>query len=227
MNKKGHKWLTTFNNQYGQFKYLVIPFGLCNAPDIFQDYINKSLWKYLDVFCTAYLDNILIYSKKSGDYAGQMLQVLRRLHEQRLQVDIDKCKFLTKRVKYLGMIVTIKGIKMDLDKIKAVQNWEALTSIKEIQAFLGFANFYCQFIPNFSKLSQSLVSAIKRSHYITKSGNKKIKYDLFEWNNERQKAFEGLKQAFTTSPVLAHYDPALETWIETNASNYVIARVLS
>ena len=116
---------------------------------------------------------------------------------------------------------------MDPKKTKADQIWKALTSVKEIQTFLEFANFYYQFIPDFFKLSQSLVNAIKKSYYITKSSNKKVKYKSFEWKDKRQKAFKDLKQAFTTALVLAHYNPALKTWLETNASNFVIRGVLS
>ena len=149
--KKNHKWLTAFNSRYGQFEYLVMPFGLCNAPGTFQGYINESLREYLDVFCTAYLDNVLIYSSKEEDHASHVLQVLRRLHKRGLQVNIDKCEFNTTRVKYLGMIVTTNSIKMDLEKVEAIQKWEPLSSVKDVQAFLGFANFYQRFIPNFLK----------------------------------------------------------------------------
>ena len=140
--KKGHKRLTAFNSRYGQFEYLVMSFGLCNAPETFQGYINKSLREYLDVFCTAYLDDVLIYSGREEDHADHVLQVLRRLHERELQVDIDKCEFNTMRVKYLGMIVTTNGIEIDTKKVEAVQKWEAPSTVKEVQAFLGFANFY-------------------------------------------------------------------------------------
>ena len=99
--REGHEGLTAFNSRYGQFQYLVMPFGLCNAPGTFQDYINESLREYLDLFCTAYLDDILIYSSKEEDHAGHVLKVLRTLHERGLQVDIDKCEFSTTRVKYL------------------------------------------------------------------------------------------------------------------------------
>ena len=75
--KEGHKWLTAFNSRYGQFEYLVMPFGLCNAPGTFQDYINEFLREYLDVFCTAYLDNVLIYSTKEKDHEDYVLQVLK------------------------------------------------------------------------------------------------------------------------------------------------------
>ena len=140
--KEGHKWLTVFNSRYGQFEYLVMPFGLCNAPKTFQRYINESLREYLDVFCTAYLDDVLIYSNNEAEHADHVLQMLRRLHERGLQLDINKCKFNTTRVKYLGMIVTTNGIEMDTKKVKAVQKWEAPSTVKKVQAFLGFANFY-------------------------------------------------------------------------------------
>ena len=170
--KKSHKWLTAFNSKYGQFESLVILFGLCNAPGTFQDYIHEFLWEYLDMFCTAYLDDVLIYSTKKN-YASHVLQMLKCLYEQSLQVDIDKCEFSMKKIKYLNMIVTIDGIKMDMEKTEAIQRWEVPTSMKKVQAFLGFANFYRWFIPSFSKISQPLVDATKRSQYVTKFGKKK------------------------------------------------------
>ena len=109
-----------------------MPFGLCNAPGTFQGYINESLRKYLDVFCTAYLDDILIYSTKKEDHASHVLQVLRRLHERGLQINIDKCEFSTTKVKYLGMIVTTSSVKMDHKKTEAIEKWEAPTTVKEV-----------------------------------------------------------------------------------------------
>ena len=157
-----------------------MPFRLCNAPGTFQSYINESLRKYFDVFCTAYLDDVLIYSTKEEDHTGHVLQVLRRLHERGLQVDIDKCEFSTTRVKYLGMIVTTDGVEMDLKKTEAIQRWEALRMVKEIQAFLGFANFYRRLIANFSTKVKPLVGLTKGKQYTTKSGKKKVKYETFD-----------------------------------------------
>ena len=225
--KEDHEWLTAFNSRYGQFEYLVMPFGLCNAPGTFQGYINESLREFLDVFCTAYLDDVLIYSGREKDHASHVLQVLRRLHERRLQVDIDKCEFNTTRVKYLGMIATTDGIEMDTKKVDAIQKWEALSSVKDVQAFLSFANFYRRFIPDFSRKVKLLNELTKGTQYTTRSGNKKIKYGVFQWSTECQEAFEDLKRAFTTAPVSAHYDSSLETWVETNASDFVVAGVLS
>ena len=95
------------------------------------------------MFCMASLDDVLIYSTKEEDHADHVLQVLRRLYKRRLQVDIDKYEFNTMKVKYLGMIVTTNSIEMDTKKVEAIQKWEALFTVKEVQAFLGFANFYC------------------------------------------------------------------------------------
>ena len=225
--KEGHELLTAFNSRYGQFEYLVMPFGLCNAPRTFQGYIKESLREYLDVFCTAYLDDVLIYSSREEDHASYVLQVLRRLHKRGLQIDVDKCEFNTTRVKYLGMIVTTNGIEMDTEKVEAIQKWEAPLSVKDVQAFLRCANFYRRFIPSFSAKVKPLNELTKGTQYTTKSGKKKIKYGPFEWSEACQQAFEGLKRAFTTAPVLAHYDSSLEMWVETDASDFVVAGVLS
>ena len=209
--RESHKWLTAFNSRYDQFKYLVMPFRLCNAPRTFQKYINESLRKYFDIFYTAYLDDVFIYSIKEEDYADYVLQVLKRLYRQELQIDIDKCKFSTTKVKYLSMIVTTNGIEIDAEKVKAIQRWKTPSSMKKVQMFLRFANFYRQFILSFLKISQLLVDATKRSQYTTKFGNKKIRYESFKWIEAREKAFKDLKKAFTTALVLAHYNSFLET----------------
>ena len=153
--------------------------------------------------------------------------MLRRLHKRGLQVDIDKCEFNTTRVKYLGMIVTTNGIEMDPEKTDAVQKWEAPSTVKEVQAFLGFANFYCRFISDFARKVKPLNELTKGTQYTTKKDTKKIRYEAFDWNEACQQAFEDLKRAFTTAPVLAHYNSSLETWVETDASDFVVAGVLS
>jgi patatin-like phospholipase/acyl hydrolase len=127
-----------------------MPFGLCNAPGTFQSYINKSVMEFLDVCCTAYLDDILIYSEDPSKHESQVLAILKRLLDRGLYVDINKCEFGVNDVKYLGLVVSIDSIKIDPEKVKAVQEWEMPKSTKDVLAFLGFANFYCRFIHNFS-----------------------------------------------------------------------------
>ena len=225
--KEGHEWLTAFNTRYGQFEYLVMPFGLCNAPSTFQSYINSSLREYLDYFVTAYLDDILIFSDTESEHIEQVLKVLRRLKERGLQLDIDKCEFSVPEVKYLGMYVGVNGVRMDPEKVSAILEWRTPESVKEVQSFLGFANFYRRFIEGFSKKVRCLIELTKGEQYVSKSGKRRVKYKDFHWTTECQKAFEDMKQAFTSAPILAHYDPARETWVETDASDFVVSGVLS
>ena len=225
--REGDEWLTAFNTRYGQFEYLVMPFGLCNAPATFQSYINSSLQEYLDQFTTAYLDDVLIYSETKEEHEKQVLKVLRRLRERGLQLDIDKCEFFVSEVKYLGMYVGINGIRMDPEKVEAILNWKTPESVKEVQSFLGFANFYRRFIFEYSKKVRCLTELTKGEHYTIKGGKKRTRYNDFIWSDKCQSAFEELKQAFVNAPILAHYDPTLETWVETDASDSVIAGVLS
>ena len=123
---------------------------------------------------------MLIYSGKDKNYADHVFLVLRHLHKHELQVDIDKCKFNTTKVKYLGMIVTTDSRKVDTKKIDAIQKWKAPSVAKDVQAFLSFANFYCCFISGFSKKIKPLNELTKSTQYTTRSENKTIKYAAFE-----------------------------------------------
>ena len=148
--KEGQEWMTVFNTRHSQFEYLVMPFGLCNAPGVFQSYINNSLHEYLNVFCTAYLDNMLVYSTNEEEHTKHVLKVLKQLWDRSLQVNADKCKFSVKRVKYLGLIISTDSISMDPKKVQCILDWKIPNSVKDVQAFLGFLNFYKQFVEQFS-----------------------------------------------------------------------------
>ena len=110
--------MTVFNMRHNQFEYLIMPFSLCNTPETFQSYINNLLHKYLNVFCTAYLNNVLIYSIKEEKYMGHVLNILKRLWDYGLQVDIDKCEFSVTQVKYCDLIISTNGISMDFEKVQ-------------------------------------------------------------------------------------------------------------
>jgi hypothetical protein len=122
------------------------------------------LFPYLDEFCTAYVDNILIFSEDSAKYYEHVTQVLEKLKSAGLQANIKKSEFFVTKTKFLEYIISTKGIAVDPDKILAVMKWERPTKIKELQSFLGFCNFYRLFIENFSrmtKLLHQLTTAIK------------------------------------------------------------------
>jgi hypothetical protein len=118
--KEKHEWLTTFNTRYGQFEYLVMSFELCNASATFQSYINTTLQDYLNHFCIAYIDDILVYSFDKKEHAKHVLKVLRRLKERGLQLDIDKCAFGVDEVLYLELIISTREVRMNSEKIQII-----------------------------------------------------------------------------------------------------------
>ena len=212
--REGDEKLTAFRTRFGLFEYLVMPFGLCNGPASFQHFINDTLREYLDNFCTAYLDDILIYSEFEAEHEIHVKRILAKLRKAGLQIDITKCEFHVTEVKYLGLIVTTSGIKMDPAKIETIVNWSTPKNVKDVQSFLGFANFYRRFVFRFSKIADPLTK-------LTKKDTK------FLWDDKCQKAFDLMKNAFTSDKILMHYDPDQKIVVETDASDYVSAGILS
>ncbi len=134
--------LTTFRTRYGAYKCKVLPFGLTNGPSTYQRYMNDVLFDYLDDFCTAYLDDILIYSEDPLEHEAHVKKVLDRLWAAGLQADIKKSEFGVTRTKYLGFIISTDSIEVDPSKTEVVRNWKEPKTVKGIQSFLGFCNFY-------------------------------------------------------------------------------------
>jgi len=124
------------------YKCKVLPFRLTNGLATYQRYINDVLFNYLNNFYTAYLNNIIIYFKNKLEHKKHVYKVLQRLHKASLQADIKKLEFSVKHTKYLGFIISIDGIKADLEKTAAINQWTPLRTIKGVQLFLGFCNFY-------------------------------------------------------------------------------------
>jgi hypothetical protein len=140
---KGDEWKTAFRTRYGHFEYLVMPFGLCNAPATFQAYINDALRDYLDDFVIAYLDDVLIYSSGTlEEHIEHVRKVLIRLKERELYVKLEKCQFHVTETKFLGYIISPDGIAMDPERVKTIVDWPVPKSQYDLQVFLGFANFY-------------------------------------------------------------------------------------
>ncbi|SLM36608.1 t18348probable pol truncated-rice blast fungus magnaporthe gypsy retrotransposon [Lasallia pustulata] len=143
---------TTFITSMGAYKYHVLPFGLTNGPVNYQHYMNDVLWDHLNNFCSAYLDDILIYSKTLKEYTQHLWAVLQKLINAGLQVDIEKCKFHVQETSFLGVLLSTDGLRIDLKKVQVVVDWSMPTNLKQVQAFIGFCNFYRRFIKGFSKI---------------------------------------------------------------------------
>ena len=218
--KKGHEWKTAFRTRYGHFEYLVMPFGLANAPATFQAYINRALAGLVDVTCVVYLDDILVFSKTEAEHQRNVCEVLRRLRKFQLFVNLKKCAFSVKQIEFLGFIVSTQGVQMDPSRVEAIKDWPIPKTYRDIQVFLGFANFYRRFILRFGSVAAPLTGLLKGSKNGKKTGP-------FVWTNVEAQAFRSLCDAFTTAPILRHFDPTRKLRMETDASNFGLGAILS
>ena len=141
--REGDEWKTAFRTRYGHFEYQVMPFGFSNAPATFQGYVNKILAEKLDVFVIVYLDDILIYTEDPGQpYVEVICWVLDQLWKYSLFANLKKCCFHQDEIRFLGYVVLSKDISIEAKRIKVVKEWPEPKSVRDIQVFLGFANFY-------------------------------------------------------------------------------------
>lgn len=211
---EGDEWKTAFRTRYGSYEYLVMPFGLTNAPSSFQHLMHDKFMHLLDISVVIYLDDICIYSKDPAQHTAHVREVLNILRSSLLFAKVEKCEFSRDSIDFLGYRVSTRGVEMDPAKVSAVLAWSPPTSVKGIQSFLGFANFYRRFIKDYSHIASPL-------HKLTH------KESPFTWSAECQAAFDRLKKIFTSAPVLAHFQPELPIIVETDASDYAIGAVIS
>lgn len=218
--REGDEWKTAFRTRYGHYEYTVMPFGLTNAPATFQNYIHTALHGLLDIFCVAYLDDILIFSTDRQSHTSHIHQVLERMRQAQLYAKPSKCSFYQDQVEFLGYVVTTEGISMDSRRIDAIVSWQEPQSFHDIQVFLGFCNFYRRFIQDYSRIALPLTALLKGSEKGRKPG--RVKLALGE-----KIAFRRLIAAFQSAPLLRHFDPQRPIRLETDASNRGMAGILS
>ena len=210
----GEEYKTAFRTRYGQFEYLVMPFGLHGAPGTFQSYVNHVLREFIDQFCVVYLDDILIFSDSLEEHIQHVRQILERLLEHGLYVKLEKCLFHARQVSFLGFVISQQGISMEPDRIATIVDWPVPESVHDIQVFLGFANFYRRFIEGYSRVVLPVTQLLRKN---TK----------FNWSPSAQAAFDTIKERFTTGPVLRHFDPTLPSTLHTDASGAAISGIIS
>ena len=218
--RRGDEWKTAFRTRYGHFEYLVMPFGLTNAPATFQGYINRALSGLVDVFCVVYLDDILIFSENPEEHWRHVAEVLRRLRQYQLYANLKKCRFGVREVEFLGYIISPEGVAMDPSRVEPITKWESPQSYRDVQVFLGFANFYRRFIHKYSSIAKPITDLLKGAKNGRKDGP-------FGWPEEAEQAMRRLCDAFTTAPLLRHYVPGLSTRLETDASMQGLAAIIS
>ncbi|CAI5484601.1 unnamed protein product [Closterium sp. Yama58-4] len=204
---------TAFRTKQGLYEFRVLPFGLTNAPATFQTLINTVLSEFLGSFVVVYLDDILIFSKSKEEHVQHLQKVFEVLRREKLYAKQSKCEFFLPEVEFLGHVVSASGVRTDPKKIAAVQDWVAPTSVKELQSFLGFANYYHRFIQGYASIASPLTDLLRKG----------VEY---VWGPAQQQAFEQMKQSLTSSPTLSYPDPTRPYVVVTDASDQAIGAVL-
>ncbi|WVZ70797.1 hypothetical protein U9M48_019434 [Paspalum notatum var. saurae] len=184
---------TAFSTRYGLYEYLVMSFGLTNAPAFFMYLMNSVFMNELDKFVVVFIDDILVYSKNEKEHEEHLQIVLSRLREHKLYAKFSKCAFWLKEVAFLGHILSAKGVAVDPSKVEDVLNWKQPQTVTEIRSFLGLAGYYRRFIKDFSKIAKPMTALTQKNA-------------KFAWSPKCEEAFGTLKKLLTTAPVLAQPD---------------------
>ncbi|UYV63498.1 hypothetical protein LAZ67_2004313 [Cordylochernes scorpioides] len=207
---------TAFITPDGLYEFLVMPFGLCNAPATFERMMDKILKGLKWTMALCYLDDIVVYSKSFNEHLHRLEIILQCLDKAELRLNPKKCLFGTKRIRVFGHLVDSKGIYPDPEKIEAIARFptpRSVASITDVRSFIGLCSYYRRFIENFAEKAAPL-------HEVLKKDNK------FTWNSGQQDAFDSLKKALMSEPVLAYFEDQLPTELHTDASGYGIGAVL-
>ncbi|WVZ81827.1 hypothetical protein U9M48_029164 [Paspalum notatum var. saurae] len=187
--KLGDEWKTAFKTKFGLYEWLVMSFGLTNAPSTFMRLMHEVLCSFIGKFVVVYFDDILIYSKSLEEHLDHLRAVFVALRDARLFANLEKCTFSTDRVGFFGYIVTPQGIEVDETKIDAIRNWPTSTTITQVRSLYGFAGFYRRFVKDFSTIAAPL--------------NELTKKDVtFHWGLAQERAFNTLKDKLTHAHLL-------------------------
>jgi hypothetical protein len=204
---------TAFSTRYGLYEYLVMSFGLTNAPAHFMYLMNSVFMPELDKFIVVFIDDILIYSKSEEEHAQHLRVILQRLQDHQLYAKFSKCAFWLREVPFLGHVISAEGIAVDPSKVQEVLDWKTPKSVTQIRSFLGLVGYYHQFIPNFSKIAKPMTQLLEKEA-------------KFKWSLQCKDAFLTLKKLLTTAPVLAQPDIEKPFDVYCDAFNTDIGEVL-
>eukprot|EP00877_Chromochloris_zofingiensis_P013639 jgi/Chrzof1/8529/Cz03g14150.t1 len=204
---------TAFQTRYGQFEWLVLPFGLCNAPSTFQSLMHRVFHPHLDKFVVIYLDDILVYSKNMDEHVEHLRQVLKLLRKHKLYAKAKKCAFAQESIEFLGHIISKDGVQVDANKVKSMVEWPKPEDASQLRSFLGLCGFYRRFVPGFSKVTVPLTELLKDG----------VDY---KWDFEQRHAFDTLKGLMVKAPVLKIANPNAPFVIHTDCSDFALGAVI-
>jgi hypothetical protein len=215
---------TAFTSRKGQFEFLRMPFGLCSAPATFQRLMHTILKNENWTQCLIYLDDILIHGRTVDEHAERLRTVLQRFREAGIKLSAEKCTFLKEEVEYLGHVINKSGIQASTSKIEKIKSWPQPTNPQDLRSFLGLCGYYRRHIRDYAVLVSPLEKACITSW--RNKGRKNTK-EQFIWENDQQQAFEKLKTALISAPVLAFPTIYGEYILDTDASHEATGAVLS
>jgi hypothetical protein len=184
---------TAFVLSYDLYEFMVISFGLTNAPTYFMYMMNKVFMEYLDKFVVVFIDDILVYSRSEEEYEGHLHLVLQKLWDHKLYAKLRKCEFWLKQVSFLGHVISKGGISVDPSKVQDVLSWKVPTSVGDIKSFLRLARYYQRFIERFLKISKPMTELLEK--------DKK-----FDWMPTCEASLQELKKRLTTALILVMPD---------------------
>ncbi|XP_026383778.1 uncharacterized protein LOC113279293 [Papaver somniferum] len=203
---------TAFRTHHGHFEFKVMPFSLTNAPATFQSLMNNIFQEHLRKFILVFFDDIMVYSPSLEAHLLHLQTTLELLRLHQLTTNFSKCSFGQSQIEFLGHIITGNGVMADPEKISAMVDWPTPTNLKALRGFLGFTGYYRKFVQNYGLISRPLTELSKK--------------DAFSWSTTTNTAFLQLKQAMTTTPVLALPDFRKQFILETDACDLGIGDVL-
>lgn len=204
---------TAFRTHNGHFEYLVMPFGLCNAPSTFQAAMNNIFRRYLRQFLLVFFDDILIYSPTWEQHLPHLDKTFKILENYQFYLKPSKSSFGQQKVEYLGHIVSANGVQVDAIKIQAIQSWPTPTTVTGLRGFLGLTGYYRKFVQDYSIIAAPLTILLRKGKFL--------------WSQQAEEAFIQLQKAMSTTPVLAIPDFSETFVVEADASDQGIGAIFS
>ena len=204
---------TAFCTHLGQWEFIVMPFGLYNAPSTFQWLMNKVFAEEINSFVLVYLDDILIYSRSIEEHWDHLQHAMEKLRQAKLYGCLHKCEFLKDKVDYLGFEVSVEGVNASPEKVKAILDWPRPQTVHDIRSFLGLASYYRKFIRGFLQIAKLLTDLTREKK-------------TWCWEDAEQNSFTALKVAMATAPVLRLLDFEKQFVVKTNASDVAVGVIL-
>ena len=213
--KERDEWKAAFMTLEGSFEPTVMFFGLTNSPAIFQAMMNELLRDLTNMGKVAvFIDDVIVGTETEEGHNELVAEMIKRLEENKLYMKPEKCKWKVREIEFLGVVIGSEGIKMEKEKVKGVLEWPTPKSVKDVQKFLGLANYYHWFIKGFAMVARPLHDTVKK--------DKK-----WEWTERQEEAFKELKKRFTEEPVLVAPDIDKKMRMEVDTSDYAMGGVLS